>query len=286
VTTQPPRRNAARWGAGGLRYLVALVVTLIFALPILASALRSFLDTPGSFRPFPDVLNHLVVDNYATVLNYGPGLASYAGNSVIVALATAAGCAVIASLAGYALARMPFVGSGLVFVLMLTPLMVPYQGILAPIFLVLSALHLTNSLLGLILVYLVFQMPFSIFIMRNTFSVIPQDIEDAAVVDGASTVSMLSRVMLPLAIPGVITVVLYAFLFGWNEFLAALIVMADNTKYTLPVALQNVQTGVFGKVDFGVLQAGSVIAMLPSIIVFLVLQRYYTRGLIAGSVKG
>jgi multiple sugar transport system permease protein len=135
-------------------------------------------------------------------------------------------------------------------------------------------------------VYLVFQMPFSIFIMRNTFSVIPQDIEDAAVVDGASTVSMLSRVMLPLAIPGVITVVLYAFLFGWNEFLAALIVMADNTKYTLPVALQNVQTGVFGKVDFGVLQAGSVIAMLPSIIVFLVLQRYYTRGLIAGSVKG
>lgn len=285
MTASAPRGIARRTAGHALRYIIASAVALLFALPILASVSRSLVDTPGAIRPFPDVLFHLITDNYVAVVNYGAGLWTYAGNSAVVAIATAVGSAIIATLAGYALAKMPFRGSGFVFVLLLTPLMVPFQGILAPIFLILSALHLTNTLPGLILIYVVFQMPFSIFIMRNTFSSIPREIEEAAVVDGATTATMLLRVMVPLAVPGVITVVLYAFLFGWNEFLGALIVIADNANYTLPVALNNVQSGVFGRVDFGVLQAGSVVAMLPSIIVFLFLQRYYTRGLIAGSVN-
>ena len=172
------------------------------------------------------------------------------------------------------------------FAVTLLALMVPYQAILTPAFLELNFLHLTNSLLGLVFFYSTFNLPFGVFVMRNTFSQIPAELEESARVDGAGTFTTLWRVMRPLVAPGIATTVLYAFLFAWTEFLAALTFLTQQGKYTFPVALLNVETGTFGQVNYGYLVAGAVIAMVPCGILYLTLQRYYVQGLTSGAVKG
>ena len=169
--------------------------------------------------------------------------------------------------------------------IILTTLMIPFQSLLTALFLLLRAIGLQNTLLGLGLVYTTFQLPFAIFVMRNAFDAVPREIEEAALIDGCSSVSLLQRVMLPLVLPGIITVTLFAFFSSWNEFLAALIFLTDSDKYTFPVMLRNVQSGPYGTVDWGSVQASMTIAMLPCIILFLVLQRFYIGGLTAGAVK-
>jgi multiple sugar transport system permease protein len=122
--------------------------------------------------------------------------------------------------------------------------------------------------------------------MRNTFDTVPRELEEAALLDGCTPFSLLYRVMLVLVRPGIITVAIYAFLNSWNEFLAALIFMSKQSNFTLPVLLVNLRNGQFGQVDWGVLQAGVTITIIPCIVLFLLLQRYYLQGLMGGAVKG
>jgi multiple sugar transport system permease protein len=163
--------------------------------------------------------------------------------------------------------------------------MIPFQSILTPIFLVLTWLGLHNTLTGLVCVYVTLQLPFSIFMMRNAFDAVPREIEEAARMDGANNVTMLVKVMLPLVWPGVVTIALFAFLGAWNEFLAALVLMTDQSKFTLPVMMTALQSGRFGAIDWGAVQAGVTVMMVPCLILFLALQRFYIRGLMAGAVK-
>lgn len=164
-------------------------------------------------------------------------------------------------------------------------MMIPFQSILTPLFLILKFLGLQNNLFGLVLVYTTFQLPFSIFMMRNSFDAIPSALIEAARIDGASQWALLRRIMMPLALPGVATVAMFAFLNSWNEFLAALIFLSDQNKFTLPIMLVNVSSGIYGIIDWGALQAGITVTMFPCIVLFLALQRYYVRGLTAGAVK-
>ena len=169
--------------------------------------------------------------------------------------------------------------------IILATLMIPFQSILTPLFVLLRVLHLQNTLPGLALVYITFQLPFSVFMMRNSFDAVPREIEEAALLDGCSPVRMLLRVMLRLVSPGVATVGLFAFFGSWNELLAALILQTNAEKFTLPVMLLNARSGSLGSIDWGVMQAGISVGMLPCAILFLLLQRYYISGLIAGAVK-
>lgn len=121
--------------------------------------------------------------------------------------------------------------------------------------------------------------------MRNSFESIPRELEEAALLDGCTSFTMLYRVMLTLVSPGIVTVVIYTFINAWNEFLAALILITDQDKFTVPVLLSNVQSGLFG-LDWGALQAGVIVAVIPSALIFLLLQRYYLQGLMGGAVKG
>jgi multiple sugar transport system permease protein len=173
----------------------------------------------------------------------------------------------------------------LLFVMILSTIMIPFQSILTPIFLVLTRLGLHNTLTGLVGVYVTLQLPFSIFMMRNAFDAVPREIEEAARMDGANSVSLLVKVMLPLVWPGLVTVALFAFLGAWNEFLAALVLMTDQSKFTLPVMMTALQSGRFGAIDWGAVQAGVTVMMVPCLILFLLLQRFYIRGLTAGAVK-
>jgi multiple sugar transport system permease protein len=210
----------------------------------------------------------------------------YALNSLLVAGGTALLTALVATMAGYGFARFRFRGSGIVFALVLATLMVPFQALLTPLFLEMHSLGLTNSLAGLALFYTTFNLPFGVFVMRNTFLQIPWELSEAAAVDGASTVRTLVSVLRPLVVPGIATTVLYAFLFSWTEFVGALTFLTSNNLYTLPLALLNMEYGSVGQVNYGYLEAGAVIAMVPCVLLYIGLQRFYIRGLMSGVVKG
>lgn len=274
--------------AGLALYLAAgSVLSFLFVLPLAWAVFRSFL--PRSLvtsAPSGADLRHLTVANYTGLIGGGVHILHYAANSLIVAAGTAALTALVATLAGYGLAQFPFRGSGLVFALILATLMVPFQAVLTPLFLELHTLHLTNSLAGLILFYTTFNLPFGVFVMRNTFLQIPRELSEAAAVDGASVLRTLVAVLRPLVIPGAATTVLYAFLFAWTEFLGALVFLTSDSLYTLPVALLNIDTGTYGAVNYGFLEAGAVIAMVPCVVLYIALQRFYLRGLMSGVVKG
>jgi multiple sugar transport system permease protein len=125
-----------------------------------------------------------------------------------------------------------------------------------------------------------------VFVIRNSFLQVPVELVDAAWVDGASVIRTLTRVFRPLVMPGIATTALFAFLFSWTEFLGALSFLTNDSLFTLPVALSNVETGTYGSVNYGLLLAGAVIAMILCILVYVSLQRFYVRGLVYGALKG
>ncbi|MCS6759388.1 MAG: carbohydrate ABC transporter permease [Candidatus Devosia euplotis] len=184
--------------------------------------------------------------------DYQAGLLTYAGNSLIVAAIAIVLCLALAVSARYGLARFRLPAKELLFVLMLAPLMTPpYQAILIPIYLNFSKIGLTNSHLGLTIVRAVLQLPFSAYLMRNAFEATPppREIEEAAMMDGASSLIVPRRIFLPLVVPGMVTVTLFTFINSWNEFLAALIFMNNESAFTMPIMLVSVRSGRLGAVD-------------------------------------
>ncbi|GCE07865.1 ABC transporter permease [Dictyobacter aurantiacus] len=267
-----------------LYYLVCSILTILFLFPLAWTLLMTFkTPTEASASPPTFFPRQFTLQSYVRI--FSAGIASYLGNSTLVVLITVVVAVVLSMLAGYGFSRFSFPGKNVIFVLILTTLMIPFQSILTPLFLLLHFIGLNNSLVGLALVYITFQLPFSIFMMRNSFESVPRELEEAGLIDGCSTWSLLTRVMMPVVFPGIITVALFAFFATWNEFLAALIFINDTDKYTLPIYLLNLQSGLYGTIDFGALNAGLIITILPSVIIFLLLQRYYINGLVAGAVK-
>ncbi|MBV9855611.1 MAG: carbohydrate ABC transporter permease [Streptosporangiaceae bacterium] len=265
------------------------VLSILFLLPLVWAVLRSFMQ-PSDITAAPSAraFGHLTVANYSGLITGSIHILRYVGNSVLVAGGTAVLTAVLATLAGYGLGRtrFRFRGSNVVFALILVTLMVPFQAILTPLFLELSFLHLLDNWLGLILFYSTFNLPFGVFVMRNSFMAAPSELEEAAYCEGAKVLTTLRTVLLPLVMPGVATTMLYAFLFAWTEFLGALTFITSINRLTLPVALLNVETGTFGQVNYGFLIAGAVIAMVPCAVLYVALQRFYVTGITAGGVKG
>jgi multiple sugar transport system permease protein len=164
-------------------------------------------------------------------------------------------------------------------------MMLPFQALLVPIYLMFAKVGLTASKLGLAILHTILQLPFSIYLMRNSFEGIPKEMEEAAVVDGASSLFALRRIFLPLVLPGMVTVALFAFITSWNEFLGALILMNKEDSFTVPVMMTGVITGQFGSVNWGGLQASVIVSILPCLLVYVLLQRYYISGLLSGAVK-
>jgi multiple sugar transport system permease protein len=277
--------NRAR--AGFILYLTGgTLASLVFLVPLAWAVLRSFMpSTLVTQAPSGKDFSHLTTENYSGLISAN-NILHYALNSLLVAVGTGLLTAIVASMAGYGFARFRFRGSGIVFALVLATLMVPFQALLTPLFLEMHSLGLLNSLVGLALFYTTFNLPFGVFVMRNTFLQIPWELSEAAAVDGASTARTLISVLRPLLLPGIATTLLYAFLFSWTEFVGALTFITSNSLYTLPLALLNMEYGSVGQVNYGFLEAGAVIAMIPCVLLYIGLQRFYIRGLVSGVVKG
>jgi multiple sugar transport system permease protein len=273
----------------GLGWYIAggIVISAVFVGPLLWEVLRSFQpESVVTQAPSASTFGHLTFANYRALLSGQDDIIRNVLNSLIVAVVTAVLTALVSLLAGYGFGMFRFRGSGLVFGLVLLGFMIPFQAVLIPLFLELHTMHLLNSLLGLSLFYTTFNLPVGVYVMRNSFLQIPHEIADAARVDGASVMKSLVSVFRPLVTPGIATTALYAFLFSWTEFLGAVSFLTNDSLFTLPVALSNVETGTYGAVNYGLLLAGAVIAMIPCVLVYVALQRYYVRGLVSGALKG
>ena len=281
----PARRRRAHYG-----YLVAAIciaLCTIMLLPLLASVLASLKTTVEAAARPPTYFPHaLSFSSYERLWSFQAGLPTYLGNSFGAALLTIAFCLALTIPAGYALACFPVPAKEALFLLLLLGLIIPYQALLTPLFFMFVKLSLSNSLVGLAIVHTAIQLPFSIYVMRNAFEAVPRELEEAAVMDGCNSFQVLTRIMLPAILPAIITVALFAFITSWNEFLAALVIMNKDSSFTLPLILAaSRQQTSLGGTDWGMLQAGITVSVIPCMAFYLLLQKYYVAGFIAGAVK-
>jgi len=205
-------------------------------------------------------------------------------NSLIVAGSTAFVVTIIASLSGYALSRFDFRAKYWIVALMLLTQMFPLVMLVAPIFKMLSPLGLTNSLTGLVIVYSAFNVPFATFLMQSFFDGIPKDLEEAAMIDGATQFVAFRQIILPLTLPGIAATLGFVFTAAWSELLFALMLISGNDAATFPVGLLSFVSKF--SVNFGQMMAAGVLALIPACLFFLLIQRYLVQGLTAGAVKG
>ncbi|MGZ2505479.1 ABC-type glycerol-3-phosphate transport system permease component [Rhizobium beringeri] len=204
--------------------LTACVFAVFFVMPIVWSFANSFKPAAAALAdPAALFSKAFSLENYRRLEHVGAGWYVYAGNSVLIAAGTVLLTVLVSVPAGYGFSKFRFPGQSLLFVLIMATMMIPFQSILTPLFLILKVFRLQNNLFGLVLIYVTFQLPFSVFMMRNAFDAVPKALIEAARIDGASQATILRRIMLPIALPGVATVAMFAFLNSWNEFLAALI---------------------------------------------------------------
>ncbi|MEV6106130.1 carbohydrate ABC transporter permease [Streptomyces sp. NPDC051940] len=276
-TAHGMRGAAARGGY----HSTATALAVLFLFPLLWSGWSSVKGQPGSGQA-----SGYGLGNYRRMADFGEGIGTYLANTAAVSAMTVAGTLAVSTLGGYAFARFRFPGKDALFLATLAILMVPYATILIPLYVFLGYLGLQNTLVGLSLVFVMFQLPFALFMMRNSFEAIPRELEEAALVDGCGTFRTLTRVLIHAVRPGLTTVALFAFLASWNDFFAPLILLNDGEKFTLPVAVVSMTQRTFGAIDYGMLEAGVVVMAVPCLLLFLVLQRSYVRGFMSGAVRG
>jgi multiple sugar transport system permease protein len=265
-----------------LTALVLAPVLLWTLFPIYWIASASFKTELSLYAKPPEWLFTPVLDNYRRVLTNIP-FADYLANSLVVAVGTTVGSLVLGTLAGYGFARFTFPGARAIRFLVLVTRMAPRMVLVVPYFLVMQRLGLLDTYTGLLVAYVSFALPFSIWLLIGFFADVPLEVEEAGMIDGCSRVGVLLRIVIPIAAPGLVVAAIFAFLVSWNEFLFALILTGVRAK-TLPVVIAGLSTDV-GPL-YGDMSAAAVMVMLPNIVMTLVLQRYLVRGLTLGAVKG
>ena len=265
-----------------LLYAALFAVGTVLLAPfawLLSTALKSESADLFAYPPqwIPDPI---VWGNFVKAWNILP-FARYIFNTFFIAITTVVLNLFFCSLTGYALARMRFRGRQVILYCVLATTMVPFQVLLIPLFIVTLRLGLVDSYAGVILPVAV--NAFGIFLLRQAFTTIPQDVEDAARIDGCGDFTIYARIMMPLIKPALATQAAFTFVAQWNDFLWPLVVLKTRELYTLQLGLASLQ-GVFG-VNWRYISAASVIALVPTVIFFLFCQKFFTQGLTAGAVK-
>jgi multiple sugar transport system permease protein len=263
-------------------YTILAAGLLVVVGPFLWAVLSS-LKPEGEIRSIPATWwpEVFTLDNYRELLSRLDFPQAFA-NSAIVAVLTTLGNLVFCSLLGYALAKLRFPGRRALFLVVLGTLMVPSMVTFVPQFVMVSNLGLVNSYGGLILPFLA--TPFGVFLMRQYLLSIPDELIEAARVDGAGELRIFARIVLPLCGPALATLTILTFLASWNNFLWPLVVATTEDRYTLPVALALYSVGQ-NRIEYGLVLAGAVAVLLPVVIVFVLLQRHFLRGIATTGLK-
>jgi len=267
-----------------LFYLLVLVILVFNLFPFLYALVSSFRPSNDLFSTdlFPKAL---ALDHYQAVFKDVRFVGSLV-NSIIVAGTTVLISLALGSLCAYALGRLPFRFKGSVLYLVLTMTMFPQIAVLSGLFVMLKTLGLFNTRQGLVLTYLIFTMPFTIWVMTQYFRSLPKELEEAAYVDGASPLTVFWQILLPLTMPGLISTGLLAFIAAWNEFLFALTFTVTDTMKTVPVVISQFSGSSSFEQPWGSIMAASMVVTIPLVILVMIFQYRIVAGLTAGAVKG
>ena len=264
----------------GASALLAAVCLFPFLWMIVSSVkeLRELYTIPPTWIP-----ENPTLANYTTVL-FSSNIPRYFLNSVVISLGSTALALALAIFASYGFARFRFRGKAAAQSFVLVGQLLPTAAIIVPLFVTLRWLDLVNTYLGLILVYMIITLPLSVWMLTSYFKAIPVELEEAAIIDGASRMGVLFLITLPLSLPGLVAVTVYAFVTTWNEFIFALCFATDSSVKTLPIGLAEFTTEF--NTDWGAVMAASMIMTLPVALLFLSMQRLFIGGLMAGATKG
>lgn len=287
-TEERPARRRPR-GARRARDLLVVVPALLLMLAIVFpvvwmvfTSLRPATALSGDL-PVGEWFDGLGLSSYERLLDDG-SFARYVGNSLLVSCIATPCTVVLASLAAFALSRYRFRLRRPIVLVMVATQLLPFVVLITPVYTFFSELGLLDSYVGLVVVYTAMTLPLAVYLMLGYFDTIPTVLDEAARIDGCGTLGVVFRIVVPVALPGVVTVAVTAFIATWEEFLFASVLMTDESRKTVQVGL----AGYFGEysTDWGVVMAGATVAAVPTVLLFAVAQRRLVSGLAAGGIKG
>jgi glucose/mannose transport system permease protein len=285
VSSLAPAANRARARLNPTRialYVVLVLLAVFYLTPVFAIIVTSLKTTAELARSTVwELPKSLAVDSYSTAFN---SLAPSFFNSVLLVIPATILSSTLGSLNGYVLSKLKFRGANLLFAVLLFGMFIPYQSILIPLVQFLQTINLYGGIPGLILVHVVYGIPICTLIFRNYFATVPRELLEAARIDGASVIGIYRHVMLPISIPGFVVVMIWQFTSIWNEFLFAVTIAQTPTQQPITVALQNLAGSLAPEQN--IQMAGALMAALPTLLIYILLGRYFVRGLLAGSLKG
>lgn len=264
-------------------WVVLIVLAIIWVAPavfIVSTSLKSTQEVMGgsAFAPPTEVY----WQNYESAWERGRFSTTFL-NSVIVTFVKVPIGLAFSAMAAYALSRVKLPASKPILALFVFGTMLPFQVMLAPLFSVVNGIGAINTFVGLWLPYIAFGVPYQVFILHGFFKEVPEEMSEAAVMDGASHFTIFRQIFLPISLPVLAALFILDFVATWNEFAMALVILLNNNKWTLPLALMGFQ-GEFGS-EYGPLNAAIVTTVVPAVVVYLIFQRYFVGGLTAGAVK-
>lgn len=285
--TAPQRSVMSRLRRRGFRNIVLTLGLAIFAIwtlfPFLWIISTSLKPNRDIYRDVTILPRTVTFEHYVDIIQHTDVLI-YFRNSLLVATGTTVIAMIIAVLAAYAMTRLSFFGRAFMARATIVTYLVPPALLFIPLFQIAIQFHLNDRAAGLIIIYLIFTVPFSTWLTISYFNTVPSDLEDAAMVDGANRLQTLISVFIPLALPALAVVALFTFTQAWNEFLFALLLIGRDSQKTVPVGLSDFVKGdVF---QWGPLMAGSLLAALPPVLIYIAAQKWVVSGLAGGAIKG
>jgi ABC-type glycerol-3-phosphate transport system permease component len=274
------RAVTACLGGAGRLFVIAVGASIILALAwMVVTSLKTNEELFANVWSLPSVLR---VENYANAWTIG-GMGAAFANSAVATVGSAVAVVALAAPAAYVLSRADFPGREPLINAIAAGMGVPAVLIFIPVYVLLSTVHLGDSLAGLILVYVGVQMPFTVFVLTGFFATLPIDLEEAAIIDGASEVGVFWRIMLPLARPGLLTAFIFNLIFLWKEFFWALVLLRTRSGFTLGVALNSLRESLAFNADWTGLFAAVVILMAPAVLVYVLLSRRFMESITFGA---
>ena len=264
-----------------LIYVVLVFMAVFFLLPVyvlLITGLKSFAEV--DLQRMWDLPQSLGLDNFRAAFEY---LAPHLGNSLRVVIPSSVISSLIGSINGYVFSKWKFRGSDIIFTLILFGMFIPYQSILIPLVQFMEQIGLRGSLSGLVLVHVIYGIPITTLIFRNYYAGVPTEVLEAGRIDGAGLVGLYRYIVFPLSLPGFVVVLIWQFTQAYNDFLFA-VVLTSNTSWPVTVALNNMAGSQI--IQWNVQMAGALIAALPTLLIYILLGKYFLRGLMAGALKG
>jgi glucose/mannose transport system permease protein len=282
LSARPATKSATKWKPARIAiYAVLIIFAIVFLIPVYMVLVTSFKSIDQvNIATMWNLPTGFTLDSFIRAIER---LAPNLVNSIILVVPATAISAILGSMNGYVLSKWSFRGANIIFPLMLFGMFIPYQAILIPLVQFMQKLNLYGSIFGLIMVHVVYGLPITTLIFRNYYAEVPTEMLEAGAIDGAGFFGLYWHILLPISLPGFVVVVIWQFTQIWNEFLFG-VTITNTGSQPITVALQNLAGSQI--VEWNVQMAGAFLTALPTLAVYILLGRYFIRGLLAGSIKG